>query len=127
LTRVKAHSFAAESKVWFALEDLKRFGMELEALEAAPNGAAVLDSAEPDAFQMTILSPGDDVEAVTHVTLVRRHRVGLRDFDHTLVGAFTLPVAVVRHAAKTLARWSDARFLAELESWGFDEKALLDD
>lgn len=125
--RVRIAGYAGELKAWVGIDSLRRFAMELEALELVPLGVAVLDGATPEELKLTVLSPGSDVSCVTHVAMLSRQKVGARDYDTTLAGAFTLPAGAIRHAATTLRRWTDAKFLADLESWGFDEKALLDD
>jgi hypothetical protein len=128
LARVRMNGYSGERKAWLELERVRRFAMELDAFPQASHPAAVLDAADPDALQLTVLPvDADQLESVVHVSMRATQRIGARDYETALTGAFTLPAAEVRRLAETTRRWTDARFLAELEAWGFDEKALLDD
>ena len=128
LARVRMNGYAGERKAWLELERVRRFSMELDAFSKVEHPAAVLDAAESDALQLTVLPvDADQLESVVHVSMRATQRIGARDYETSLTGAFTLPAAEVRRLAETTRRWTDAKFLAELEAWGFDEKALLDD
>ena len=126
-TRVKMQGYAGERKAWIEIAAIRRFAMELEALRETPNGAAVLDASEPDAMQLTVLPMEDGLESTVHLSLQAAHKVGTRSYTTSLNGAFSLPSSEIRRFAATMRRWTDEKFLSELEAWGFDEKALLDE
>lgn len=128
-TRARVHSYTGEHKAWVALPVLRRFAQELEALlgQVVDHPAAVLDGIDAEAFQLTVLPGEDELNAIVHLSLKSTHRLGARDYPTSLNGAITLPVSDVRLFAKTMKRWTDPKFLEELETWGFDEKALLDE
>ena len=128
LTRVRMNGYAGERKAWLELATVRRFSMELDAFGIVEHPAAVLDAAEPDSLQLTVLpADADLLESVVHVSMRASQRLGGREYATVLTGAFTLPAAEIRRLAETTRRWTDEKFLAELEAWGFDEKALLDD
>jgi hypothetical protein len=124
--RVQLGSFAGERKAWFAVSDLARFAMEIEAMDAVSDGAAVLDGAEPGSIRWTLLPNPHDPGVVAHVSLSLRQKVGGRSYESSLSGVTALPPAAIRSALESLKRWCDPAFLAELADWGFDERALVE-
>jgi hypothetical protein len=127
LAKVELQGFRGEQKALFELAQLGRFAAELTKLGAATEGAAVLDSLVPDELRLTILAPDAENQCLAHISVVTRNRLGGRQLETTLTGAFQLSTGSLQHAAETFRRWTDERWLTELASWGFDEQALLED
>jgi hypothetical protein len=125
--KTSVHGFSGQQKAFFELTQLARFAAELTRLETANDGAAVLDSMAPDELRLTILAPDAENQCVAHLAVLARHRLGGREYETTLSGAFQLSLGSLRLAAETFRRWTDEKWLAELAAWGFDEQALLED
>ena len=126
LLSARLGGYAVEQKVWFSLAGVERFARELAALDEVPNGAAVLDSLEQDAAQLTVLSPGEELGSVVHLSVTSAQRLGGKRYETALSGALLLPLSALRQARQGFARWSDPKFLADLKDWGFEEKTMLD-
>ncbi|MFM2153861.1 MAG: hypothetical protein RL199_2296 [Pseudomonadota bacterium] len=124
--KVQLGGFSGERRAWFAVSDLARFAMEIEAMDSVSDGAAVLDGAEPGTIRWTLLPNPHDPGVVAHVSMMLRQKVGGRSYETSLTGVTALPPAAIRSALESLRRWRDPAFLSELADWGFDEKALVE-